>query len=222
MEREVFKIHLMPFGLGPAPGVFTKLLKPIVSFLRQRGVRLVIYLDDILIIGHSKESAEEAVCQVFHLFVSLGFVIHEEKSIMVPTQSLEYIGLGIDTISMTFSLPSKKLDKLKEMCSLAYKSSSPSLQDLVSLLGILNWAAHSVIYAPAHCRNRQAFYTKHSKSAKGDLSARFPLSQKARSDLDWWMSKASFSARRKLTASPPQFLYARTPPFPDGELSVLT
>ncbi len=51
----------MPFGLGPAPGVFTKLLKPIVSFLRQRGVRLVIYLNDILIIGHSKESAEEAV-----------------------------------------------------------------------------------------------------------------------------------------------------------------
>lgn len=35
----------MPFGLGPAPGVFTKLLKPIVSFLRQRGVRLVIYID---------------------------------------------------------------------------------------------------------------------------------------------------------------------------------
>lgn len=103
----------MPFGLGPAPGVFTKLLKPIVSFVRQRGVRLFIYLNDILIIGHSKESAEEAVSRYseFHLFVSLGFVIYEEKSIMVPTQSLEYIGLGIDTISMTSSLPSKKKDK---------------------------------------------------------------------------------------------------------------
>jgi hypothetical protein len=108
MEREVFKIHFMPFGLGPAPGVFTKLLKPIVSFLRQRGVRLVIYLDDILIIGHSKESAEEAVSRysVFRLFISLGFVIHEEKSIMVPTQSLEYIGLGINMIS---SLPSHQI-----------------------------------------------------------------------------------------------------------------
>ncbi|KZR98775.1 Uncharacterized protein APZ42_005654, partial [Daphnia magna] len=93
-REKFFKFISMPFGLGPAPVVFIKLLKPIVSFLRQRGVRLVIYLHDILIIGHSKESAEEAVNQVFHLFVSLGFVIHEEKSIMLPTQFLEYIGLG--------------------------------------------------------------------------------------------------------------------------------
>ncbi len=113
----------MPFGICPPPGVFTKLLKPIVSFLRQRGVRLVIYLDDILIIGHSKESAEEAVNQVFHLFVSIGFVFHEEKSIMSPIKSLEYIGLCIDTIAMTFSLPPKKVELLKEMCTLAYKSS---------------------------------------------------------------------------------------------------
>jgi hypothetical protein len=94
---------------------FTKLLKPIVSFLRQLFFRLVIYLDDILIIGHSKESAEEVVNQVFHLFVSLGFVIHKEKSIMSPTQSIEYISLGTDTIAMTFSLPQKKVEKLKEI-----------------------------------------------------------------------------------------------------------
>ena len=47
-------------------------------FLRQCCVRLVIYLNDILIIVQSKESAEEAVNQVSHLFVSLGFLIHEE------------------------------------------------------------------------------------------------------------------------------------------------
>lgn len=140
---------------------------------------------------------------------------------MLPTQSLEYIGLGIDTITMSFSLPSKKVKKLKEMCTLAYKSSSPPLQDLASLLGILNWADHSVNYAPAHFRNLQAFYAKHSKSA-GYLSARFPLSRKARSDLDWWISKASFSAGRKLTTPPPSILYALLPPFPDWELSVIT
>ncbi|KZS05645.1 Uncharacterized protein APZ42_031115 [Daphnia magna] len=59
----------------------------------------------------------------------------------------------------------------------------PTLTPL-NVTGILNWAAHSVNYAPAHCRNLQAFYAKHSKSAKVDLSARLPLSQKARGDLD--------------------------------------
>lgn len=170
-----FKFISMPFGLGPAPGVFTKLLKPIASFLRQRGLRLVVYLDDILVVSHSKESAQEAVKQVTALFISLGFVIHEEKSVMVPTQSLEYIGLVIDTAALTFSLPPKKVDKLLRMCTLAYTSNSPSLKDLASLLGVLNWAVHSVNYAPAHYRNLQAFYAKRSKAVKGDLLTQFPL-----------------------------------------------
>ena len=34
---------------------------------------------------------------------------------MSPTQSIEYISLGTDTIAMTFSLPQKKVEKLKEI-----------------------------------------------------------------------------------------------------------
>lgn len=38
----------LSLGLCSAPHVFTKLLKPIVSFFRECGIRFVIYLDDIL------------------------------------------------------------------------------------------------------------------------------------------------------------------------------
>jgi hypothetical protein len=38
------------FGLGPVPEIFTKLFQQIISFPRQRGLQLVIYLDDILVI----------------------------------------------------------------------------------------------------------------------------------------------------------------------------
>jgi len=111
-EGETFQYVSMPFGLGPAPRIFTKLLKPIVGFLRQQGLRLDIYLDDILIISQSKESAREAVKLVVNLFEILGFVIQDEKSVLEPSQLLEYTGLVIDTNSMTFSLPHKKRDKL--------------------------------------------------------------------------------------------------------------
>lgn len=91
-----------------APRVFTKLLKRIVGFLRKQGLRLVVYLDDILIIGHSEESTREAVKLVVNFFESLGFVIQGEKSILEPSQVLEYIGLVIDTNSMNFCLLQKK------------------------------------------------------------------------------------------------------------------
>ena len=56
VEREVLQVQMpTPFGLSSMPRVFTKVLKPIVGFLRQVGCRLIIYLDDILIIYHNRD-----------------------------------------------------------------------------------------------------------------------------------------------------------------------
>jgi hypothetical protein len=37
----------MIFGLASALRAFTKLFRSVVAFLKQKGIRLVIYLDDI-------------------------------------------------------------------------------------------------------------------------------------------------------------------------------
>jgi hypothetical protein len=54
-EGKFYQYLTLAFGLAPAPWAFTKMLKPIVAFLRERGVRLVIYFDNILITNASKE-----------------------------------------------------------------------------------------------------------------------------------------------------------------------
>ena len=46
----------MPFGLTSAPREFTKRLKPEVSILRKIGLRLIIYLDDIIILNQSSQA----------------------------------------------------------------------------------------------------------------------------------------------------------------------
>jgi hypothetical protein len=140
----------MPFGLGPAPRVFTKILKPVVGFLQQQGLRLVVYLDDILIIGSSEVETRKAVKMVVDLFEFLGFVIQLEKSVTEPSQSLEYIGLVVDANAMSFTLPLGKKESLLVQCNKAYKSKTLTLRELASLLGILNWASQSVEYASAH------------------------------------------------------------------------
>ena len=38
--------------------VFTKLLKPVAAFLRKRGVRMILYLDDFLILGSTYQEAQ--------------------------------------------------------------------------------------------------------------------------------------------------------------------
>ena len=43
----LFEFICLPFGLFSAPRVFTKVLKPFVGSIRNKGIRLVIYLDDL-------------------------------------------------------------------------------------------------------------------------------------------------------------------------------
>ena len=47
-QGNLYQFHCLPFGLSCAPCTFTKLMKPVVAFLRERGIRLIIYLDDLL------------------------------------------------------------------------------------------------------------------------------------------------------------------------------
>ncbi len=53
----------LPFGLSTAPRLFTKLLKPALSFLRQLGYRLVIYLEDMLMANETEHGLREVLYQ---------------------------------------------------------------------------------------------------------------------------------------------------------------
>ncbi len=57
---EVFyQFRTLAFGLSSAPWIFTKILKPVITCLRKQGVRLIIYLDDILLLNSCKEGARK-------------------------------------------------------------------------------------------------------------------------------------------------------------------
>ena len=83
----------MAFGLSPAlPRVFMKLMKIVVASLRKRGIRLVIYLNDLLIFSSTREGALSDLSGVaIPLLESLGFII--QKSITTPAEIIEYLGI---------------------------------------------------------------------------------------------------------------------------------
>jgi len=71
-------------GLSSAPHVFTKLLKPVLARLRHQGVRLIMYLDNMLVMAQSREELESHLSQITSLLELLGFVVNREKSQLVP------------------------------------------------------------------------------------------------------------------------------------------
>ena len=100
----------MPFGLNIAPRIFTKLCRPILRELRTKGVKVLVYLDDWLIWGESKEECLAATRIVVQVLEKRGFLINKEKSRLIPSQSFQWLGVTWDTISGKISLPQDKVE----------------------------------------------------------------------------------------------------------------
>lgn len=105
-KGKIYQFTCLPFGLSSAPRIFTKLLKPVVAFLRKKGIRLVIYLDDILIMNSDRDVLTRDVAVDTSTLEEAG--VNEQKSETVPTQSIEFLGLIIDTVHSTLDLTTGK------------------------------------------------------------------------------------------------------------------
>ena len=109
-----YQFRCLPFGLSTAPRVFTKLLKPVVGFLRQIGCRLIIYLDDILLLHQDREQLLNISWLVNQLFQCLGLLINEEKSLQIPCLQMEYLGFLLSSQSLLISVPAEKMRKIQQ------------------------------------------------------------------------------------------------------------
>ena len=74
------------FGMRPAPIIFTKMLKVPISVLRHLVIRVIIYLNDLLILGNSMSQIFMARDSEIFLLQHLGFAINREKCVLDRAQ----------------------------------------------------------------------------------------------------------------------------------------
>ena len=99
----------MPQGIACAPRLFTKLMKPVYSSLRSKGLVSSGYLDE------TKDSCLNNVQETYSLLNNLGFSPNDEKSVTVPTQIIEHLGFVLNSIDMTVTLTDDKMLKLHKI-----------------------------------------------------------------------------------------------------------
>lgn len=80
----------LPFGPASGPNTFTALRNWIVEILRARGNRVLVYLDDFLLVNQDQTKLISQTAEVVSLLESLGWQINYLKSILKPTQKIEY------------------------------------------------------------------------------------------------------------------------------------
>ena len=178
----------MPFGLGPAPRIATKFLSPVVKYLRRRGVRCIVYIDDILILSRSREKAIKHTQLALDLFHRLGFQIHPKKIQATPTQSIEFLGLQVNSVRMQLRVPREKIRSLRRQISDTISQSargSLTVRRFASLLGKFNAVRGAVSSAPLHIW--PLIHLQHSVlRRRSDWETKMTLSVRAVEELQWW------------------------------------
>jgi hypothetical protein len=95
-------------------------MKPVVGFLRKRGIRLVLYLDDMLIIGSTPQETRLLTQMAMNLLESLGFIINTEKSVLTPIWIITFLGFTINDNNALHSALRKKGGGGKDRYIIAY------------------------------------------------------------------------------------------------------
>ena len=201
----LYEFLCLGFGLSPAPRIFTKLMKIPIIILRKLGIRLVIYLDDMLLMASSKEDLIMARDTAMYLFHHLGLTLNLEKSVLEPKRILEFLGVMVDSLNMTFSLSEKKREKLRLLCSTVLSLPEIKVRKLCSLIGKLRSTAPAVVPAPLQIRYLQQVLI--SAQARGlTYESMVPIPELGKTELKWWINNLFLLEGAPLKIHPPDLV----------------
>ena len=202
-KERTYQFKCLPFGLACAPWVFTKILKPLAAQLRQLGMRLIVYIDDILILAESKELAWEHIIGLIYLLENLGFVINQPKSTLEPTQSIEFLEFSVNSVQQELSLPAGKVKKIRAETRHLLEGNQITARKLSQLLGRLQAATRAVPLAPLFYRKLQRALQRTLEQSDQDYSAQLTLSTGEQEELQWWLDHLSaWNGRTIMTEKP--------------------
>lgn len=203
-----YQFRAMCFGLNIAPRVFTKLLTPAVMALRRDGVKVHRYLDDWLIRGGSLVEVRNSTARVLSQLQSLGFIVNNEKSDLVPRRRFVFLGMDIDLSSGLVRPSPQNLEKVHSMVSLFLSAESVSVRQFLSLLGLLNYVSQFSPLARLRLRPLQFYLKTKVPDLRDALQAALLLDTLCKEALQWWSVPAHLGSGVPLHPPEPELTLA--------------
>ena len=182
-----YQFTCLPNGISEGPRLFTKLMKPIFASLRQAGYIITSFIDDTLICSHSYSGCLQAIQATISLLQRLGFFINVEKSVLTPTQCIEYLGNIINTKTMTVSLPERRLLKIRTGCAHLLRQDITPIREVARVIGLLVAAIPAVELGKLHYRQLEGGKIAALKRERGNFDRPLHLTADMKLDLSWWL-----------------------------------
>lgn len=182
-KGKLFVDTALPFGLRSAPKIFNTVADAMQWIFEQEGIESLHYLDDFLIFGApDTQECKRNISQVLERCAKLGVPIAAHKT-EGPSTIITFLGIELNTRSMTIRLPDEKLSRLKKEIQQWNGRYSCTKQELQSLVGQLHHACCVVKPGRTFLR-RMLDLLRLPTASKPHHHIR--LNKGFQSDLRWW------------------------------------
>ena len=190
-QNKFYFDRCLPMGASSACNIFDRFSSGLKWIAQTKlNIKNILHiLDDFLILSDADEHKCKNDLLVFlGLCKTLGVPIKQEKT-EFPTTVITFMGLELDSVNMVARLPQDKLIKLRSLLSSFRKRRKVKLQELQSLLGLLNFCCKVVLPG-------RAFLRRLIDLTKGLTKAhhRVTLNKEGRKDIEaWWLFLEHFN-----------------------------
>ena len=148
----IYEYVALPMGLTCSARIFTRVALFVGAKLRMKGIRIVMYIDDLLIISSSKDLCIEHVAMLLSSLRLFGFLLNEKKSCLTPSQVFTYLGLVWDTIAWSVSVKEERENKIRKNAQQLLQASSATCRTIAVFLGRTNSTAGAIPLAKGRTR----------------------------------------------------------------------
>ena len=178
----------LPFGLRSSPFLFDTFATALEYIFRHQlhNPNIIHYLDDFLIAGPAETTTCSTTFTGIESLCSLLGVATKDEKRTPPTTRITFLGVEVDTITQTISLPQDKLRALMHELHTFSTMEKCTKRNLLSLIGKLAFAA-KVIPAGRLFTRRLIDASTRARCLHHHLR----LSRASQADIRWWLTFAS-------------------------------
>ena len=201
----LYQFTCLPNGLSCCPRKFTKIMKPPMTALHRLGHISSNYIDDLILLGKTYTNCVHNVIDTVSQLDPLGFVIHPDKSVFIPSQVLIVLGFLINTVTMTICLTVEKATSVQQDCQALLEREKYSIREVAQVIGKIVSTFPGVMHGPLFYRALEKDKTIALRVNKGRFDRSMTLSQPAKDELNWWVNNI-LSSFNRISHPPPTLI----------------
>ncbi len=182
-------------ALSLTPRAFTKVVEGALTPLREVGARVTNYLDDWPILAQSREQLCDHSDLVLRHLSQWGLRVNWEKSKLSPVQRISFLGVELDSVSMTARLTEERAQAVLNCLSSFRGRNVVPLKQFQRLLGHMTSAAAVTPLGLLHMRPLQHWlHSRVPRWAWRRGTLRVGITQQCRRSLSPWTDSAFLRA----------------------------